>query len=643
VSQSQAPYDVAVLGSHFGPAMLAAILAHKGARVLLVDAAGDRVEPAGEATVPYTSEVFALVAERYGIPEIAAFAHFPDLPREVRECSGIKKSLGFLYHTPGVAHDPRLAVQFNVPGEHNELHIYRPAADEYLRGVAVKYGAYRPEGDAVVDAVTVNTDGAVVTLSDGREFQARYLIDAAGPDSPALAALGVPVRSDLRRLTSRTMATRMAGVRPFEECKPLSAYKSATPWSQGTMHHLFDGGWIQIVGFGNHAGSTNALSGITVAIDPGRHTDLPAEPEAAFRALIAKFPSIAVQFEEAVAAEPWQVGEPWQRSAAATCGSRWFAMDRSAARTEELLSRDVTMSLEVVHALAAALLRVLRSGAPSLREFERVARYQEALIDYNDKWLAGVRTATADFQLWNALSRVWLLWQILADLSLKRARMDSAPGRWHPVERLEDGGLWFRYPAGLAQLLERTFEQLEQVRGGTVAPRTAAQRIFKMLRKAPFVPPLYRFGDPNARYYHFTQARRILMLLWVKTIAPSDFRRLLTRDNVTGNRLQPVLDLPAEDRPGVAGGVGGVGGVGAGAGTGIGAGIGIGNGTGTGTGTGSGNGTGNGNGTGSGLGTGAGNGTGTGIGTGTGTGTVPMRQIRIVDTAAASSSDRDGE
>jgi FADH2 O2-dependent halogenase len=47
------------------------------------------------------------------------------------------------------------------------------------------------------------------------------------------------------------------------------------------------------------------------------------------------------------------------------------------------------------------------------------------------------------------------------------------------------------------------------------------------------VPPLYAFGDPAARYYRFTRSRRLMMLLWAKTTAPADFRRLLTTDNVT--------------------------------------------------------------------------------------------------------------
>ena len=53
------------------------------------------------------------------------------------------------------------------------------------------------------------------------------------------------------------------------------------------------------------------------------------------------------------------------------------------------------------------------------------------------------------------------------------------------------------------------------------------------VRSAPFLPPLYSFGAPEARVYRFTLPKRLRMLLWVKTSAPQDFRRLLTLDNFT--------------------------------------------------------------------------------------------------------------
>jgi FADH2 O2-dependent halogenase len=539
-AQTQAAdYDVAILGSHFAPAILAAILARQGVRVLLADAEGDRTEPSGETTVPYTSEVFRLLADRFGVPEIGAFAHFTDLPAEIRAVSGTKDNISFLYHQPGAPQDPRQVVQFNVPGEHTEWHISRPAAEEYLRRVAARYGARRVAGDPVVTGVDLTPDGAVITLSSGDEFRCRYVIDASGPNSVLLASQGVAIRSDALRLRSRVLATRMTRVRPLERCLRLSEYPRATPWSAGTVSHLFPGGWIQVVPFGNHSEARSELCGVTAAVDPDHFADLPADPQQAFALLTKRFPTIAAQFTGSEPAEPWRDAQPWQRSAAVTSGARWFALERSAARTEELLSRDVTMATEVVHALAAAMLRILQAGSPAAAEFERVARFQEALIDFNDRMLAAARTACCDFVLWNAFSRVWLLWQILADLSLKRARMDSGQ-TWTPVDDLGAGAIWFRTPAGLTGLLSQFFREMERVDSGAVSPGTAARRIFRMLAKAPFVPPLYRFADPRARYYHFTYWRRLMMLLWVKTIAPRDFRRLLTRDNITARRLPPV-------------------------------------------------------------------------------------------------------
>src|SRR5207253_3255143 len=162
---------------------------------------------------------------------------------------------------------------------------------------------------------------------------------------PMLNTLGLIESAPRSRLRSRVLSTHMVGVKPFEDCVRLADYKTATPFSRGTTHHLFDGGWIQVVDFGNHEGSSNTLCGVTVGL---------------------------------------------------------------------------------VHALAAALLKVVAGEAVAEKEFARVAGFQDALIDFNDQMLAAARTAAKDFRLWNAYSRVWLLWQILAHLSLKRATLEAA-------------------------------------------------------------------------------------------------------------------------------------------------------------------------------------------------------------------------
>ncbi|MGC4768285.1 NAD(P)/FAD-dependent oxidoreductase [Micromonospora sp. DT44] len=529
-------YDVVILGSHLATGLLATVLAKQDLRVLLVGSPDDTVLPSGDSTVPYTTAVLHLLAERFDVPEIASFAHFEDLPDAVRRTSGIKKSLAFLHHTAGRRHDPAHAVQFHVPGEHSEWHLYRPVVDGYARELAVRYGASVLPERASTTEVRLDPEAVHLTFGSGRTVTARFVVDACDQESPLRAATA---EGDPRPLLlrSKMMHAYLRGVRPFEECSRLADYQRATTWSRGTVHHLFDGGWIQVVDFRNHDDAASDLCSVTVGLDHDRFDDLPADPDAAFRALVAPFPSLAEQFASATAEGGWTTSPHWQRRAAVTHGPRWFAMELSACRTDEFLSRDVTMTAEMVHALGAALPRALRDEPATGVVLAEAAAFQDALIEFNDQILAAARTAVGSFALWNAYSRVWLLWQILGHLSLKRATNDAlAAGTWDPVERFADGGLWFRTPDGLRQMLDWFFEVFARVRAGGLRQAEAADMIFRELRRARFVPPLYRFGDPNARYYHFTMPRRLLMVAWVMTVAPADFKRLLTKDNVTGRR-----------------------------------------------------------------------------------------------------------
>ncbi|MFD0308731.1 NAD(P)/FAD-dependent oxidoreductase [Streptomyces sp. NPDC127119] len=534
-----AEYDVAVLGAHLTGGLLAAIIARRGVRTVLVDTAEDRARPAGESTVPYTSEVFSLLAERFEVPEIATFAHFTDLPEEVRRASGVKKSLGFLHHDPGREQDARKAIQFNVPGEHTEWHLYRPEADAYACRIAATHGAHIDEDRSPLAKVDLAEDRTALVLENGRTLSARYVVDASGPGSPLLAAAGVgPAESVRTPLRSRLLSAHFTGVRPFESVLPLARYPGATAWSHGSFHHVFDGGWIQVVSFDNHEGARNGLCSVTVSVCPEKFADLPEDPEDAFRALIGRYPSIAGQFVSARTTTPWAHEKQWQWRAERTTGPRWLAIGRAACRAEEVLARDVTVGMEMVHSTAAALLRVVVDPEQEDAEFTRVADFQDHLIDFNDRLQMGLRTAGNHFQLLNAYLRIWLLWQILADLSLKRARLDCEhvpEDSWSAVERF-DSELWFRTPEGLPRALRHLFDQMDAVRAGRSTAVGAARGIFSWLRGERFVPPLYRFAEPRDRVYTFTLRRRMLMLLWAKTVAPADFRRLLTQDNVTGRR-----------------------------------------------------------------------------------------------------------
>jgi FADH2 O2-dependent halogenase len=529
-------YDVAVLGGHVAAALLAAVLARAGVKVLLLDAGPAGHVPAGEGTVPYGAEIFAMLADRFGIPEIAGFGHAIKLPPEVREVSGLKRNIGFLHHEEGREQNPRHVVQFVVPGEHNEWHLYRPAADEHAWRIAVSAGATTVEGRPRLADALVGEDDVALMADDGRTYHAEFVVDGAGPESPLVKSLigddpGVPLRQ-----RSRVIAGRMRGVAPFENVSGIRKYRKAAPWSEGTTSHVFPGGWLQVIPFGNHSGSTNRETSVTLSLDPGRFPSSGLAPEKEFAEFVERFPGLARQFANASFTGEVTAEDSWQWRASRTLQDRVFLFERSASRNDMFLGRDLVMGAELINALAPALTEAVSAGDWNHPGLRRAARFQDDSIDYNDRMLEAARAACATFDLWNAYSRVWLLYQVIAAMSLKQARTAAVAAegatRWAPVEHLAEAPFWYATPPGLRELVDHSYDTCARTLTGEVAPADAADRIFHNLRAADFVPPNYGYANPRDRFYRFTVARRIRTLMWTRTTAPRQFRRAITRENM---------------------------------------------------------------------------------------------------------------
>jgi FADH2 O2-dependent halogenase len=524
-------HDVVIVGRHLTTSLLAAILARHGVRVALIRTASDGARPAGETTVPYTAELFFLLGAKFGIPEIGSMGMFGELPGWLRGTSGVKRNLGFLYHRAGTAHDPAESLQFTVPAEHAEWHLYRPDVDEYAAALADRYGAVSYRAAAAPGGVRVSAAGVSVALADGQVVDAGFLVDGSG--AAEVLADGLP-RLDPGNANhrARLLYAHLTGVRTFDSVVPLARYGKAGSWTDGTLLHAFDGGWVQVAPFGNHADSANPRWSVAASFDPRRFPAGDREPDADFGHVAGQFPELRSQFAGAEPERPWVRFDQWPARVPRCHGPRWFLFDRSAVRQDLLLSRDLAMSLETLHATATALLAMAGTGDWAGDGMATAAAFQLRLFDWHDRFVAAGRVAASDFALWNAYLRSWLLWSILSALSLKRARMDGPAGHWSSVEGFDQAEYWYPVPAGLPEFMRDMVSGLEAVSGGA-SPAAEADRICRRLRRERFVPPLFAFGDPGARYYRFSRARRLRMLLWTKTVAPADFRRLLTADNVT--------------------------------------------------------------------------------------------------------------
>lgn len=81
VQSGKAPehYDILLAGNSISVIMLAACLARNKVRVGLLRNRQMPPDLTGEATIPYTSMIFELIADRYGVPEIKNIARTRDL------------------------------------------------------------------------------------------------------------------------------------------------------------------------------------------------------------------------------------------------------------------------------------------------------------------------------------------------------------------------------------------------------------------------------------------------------------------------------------------------------------------------------------------------------------------------------------
>ncbi|HKD02176.1 MAG TPA: tryptophan 7-halogenase [Terriglobales bacterium] len=407
-------FDVAILGSGMSGSMLAAILAKKGVQVVLIDSETHPRFAVGESTIPHTSLLISLLAEKYGMPEIEHIAYPERLADHVATTCGIKRSFGFAFHREEQIYDSREGLQFGTSSK-DENHWFRQDIDAYLLHLAVHHGAV-PRLRTKVTSVRIDDNGVQLQTSQGEAIRARYLVDGSGFKS--LVADLFDLREMPTRLKhhSRSMFTHMIDVPPFEEDRnPLSL-----SWHQSTLHHCFERGWFWVIPFNNHPRSSNPLISIGLTIDPRRYPKGTQPAEQEFAEFLAKFPSVAEQFANAKAVRPWISTDRLQYSSKRTVGYRYCLMSHAAGAVDPLFSRGMINTLEVIQALIDPLLNALAEDNFDQQRFAHIEQLQQRVLDYNDNLVNGAFISWADFDIWNAWLRVWALGTVITEFRVMK-------------------------------------------------------------------------------------------------------------------------------------------------------------------------------------------------------------------------------
>jgi FADH2 O2-dependent halogenase len=525
-------YDVIILGTGFGGAVLSTILAKHGKRVLMIERNPHPRFAIGESTIPQLSMSMRILAIRHGIPELDHMTSARRIREHIGSTCGVKRNFGFVYHRPG---EPQRAHECNQVGanhgDDSESHLMRQDIDAHYFYTAVRYGAEPRQGVVVTD-IELGRDEVRVIDAKGGSYRGRYLVDGTGHDSILARKLELRDRPPRLRTDCRSLFTHMVGVEPYDQhVEPRGAHQMPSLWHQGTLHHIFDGGWLWVIPFDNHSASTSQLCSVGLQLDSRRFPKPEGiTPEQELRAFLERYPSMAPQFARARAVRDWVSTGRLQFSSRQCFGERWGMLSHAAGFIDPLFSRGLFNTVDLNGALANALLSALADDDFSMARFAKLEEHSQALVQTHDKLVACSYIAFRDFELWNAWYRLWALVSFLATLRLQRAKMRyDETGELRYLTQLDDAPFMGQASPDFAkvnELFARAVAIMYDVDDGKLAPAAAREQIFALLRGADYAPPVYPFTDPSLRYSVADQAAVERVKTWVATAAPADVRKL---------------------------------------------------------------------------------------------------------------------
>lgn len=401
-------FDLAIAGSGFGGALLAMVARRLGLSVVLLERGTHPRFAIGESTSPLMNLLIEQIAMRYDLPRLLPLTTYGAWQRAYPDVvCGLKRGFTYYHHEAGqpFRRDPerrnQLMVAASPRDEISDTHWLRSDVDWFLVREAIALGADYLDETRLSGVEFGGTQAVITGERRGQPVRltARVVVDATGPRGFLSRALNLPASAFPGYPPTQTLYSHFVGVR---RCETMEAFQSEEtrpyPADDAALHHVFDGGWMWVLRFGN--GVTSA--GIAVRDALAEELRL-SEGEAAWLRFLARFPSIAEQFAEARAVHPFVYAPRLAYRSAVAAGENWALLPSAAGFVDPLFSTGMPLTLLGIERLG----RILEE---SWNRPELSARFQEygnvtlAEADWTARFIAACYAAMPHFPLFSAFS-----------------------------------------------------------------------------------------------------------------------------------------------------------------------------------------------------------------------------------------------
>jgi FADH2 O2-dependent halogenase len=357
--------DLAIVGSGFGGSILAMVACRLGLRVALIERGRHPRFAIGESSSPLAGILIEQLAGRYDLPRLKPLAAFGAWRRAYPDVvCGLKRGFTYFKHEEGrpfaaaADRSNHLLVAASPHDEIADTHWLRADVDAFLMREALALGADYAD-DVQLESIewTASGEPALHGTRHGAPLcvRARGVIDATGPRGFLSRALSIPAHDFPGYPGTQALFSHFTDV---TRCDEMAEYAGAGargesppyPVDDAALHHVFDGGWMWVLRFGN--GVTSA--GVAVVDALAEELRL-ADGEPAWRRVLDRFPTVHAQFAGARPTRRFDHMPRLSYRAGAAAGPRWALLPSAAAFVDPLFSTGFPLTLLGIERLAPLL------------------------------------------------------------------------------------------------------------------------------------------------------------------------------------------------------------------------------------------------------------------------------------------------